>query len=195
MLFRSLWANALLLRKPQYFPTHTYEARINTPLRGEWDLESSILNVDPGTGRRRQLSPHFALVDARAPAFVRPYLAEGWNQVESAPGSIERWQWTQGAATLRLENPGTAPLSVTVMLDGWSPVPGCTIQLQLGAASAVPVAVGAQRGRVDLGSVVVPPGNSVLTLRLAQPALQEPGPEGRRLGICVFGLRLVTRPL
>jgi hypothetical protein len=192
-MWSRLWANALLLRKPQYFPTHTYEGRINTPLKGDWDLESSILAVDPGPARRRQLSAHFALVDARAPAFVRPFIADGWNQVESAPGSLDRWQWTQGTATLRIENPGPVPLSVAVTLDGWSPVPGCTVQLQLGASSAMPVAVGAQRGLVDLGAVVVPPGGSVLTLRLAQPALQESGPAGRRLGICVFGLRLVPR--
>ena len=102
-MWSRLWANALLLRKPQYFPTHTYEGRLNTPLRGEWDLESSVISVDPGPDRRREVSPHFALVDARAPAFIRPFVADGWNQAESTPGSLDRWQWTQGTATLRVE--------------------------------------------------------------------------------------------
>jgi hypothetical protein len=193
-MWSRLWANALLLRKPQYFPTHTYEGRINTPLRGEWDLESSVLSVHPGPGRRRELSPHFALVDTRAPAYLRPELAEGWNQVESTPGALDRWQWTQGTATLRLENPRATPVRVAVMLDGWSPVAGCTLQLLVDGKDAVaPVAVGAQRAPVALGEVLVPPGRSVLTLRMAQPPVQEDGTAGRRLGVCVFGVRLTTR--
>ena len=40
-----LWANALMLRKPQYFPTHTYEGRLNTPLKGEWDFNGGMLKV------------------------------------------------------------------------------------------------------------------------------------------------------
>jgi hypothetical protein len=193
-MWSRLWANALLLRKPQYFPTHTYEGRLNTPLRGEWDLESSVISVDPGPDRRREVSPHFALVDARAPAFIRPFVAEGWNQAESTPGSLDRWQWTQGTATLRVENPSTAAVRVAVTLDGWSPVAGCTLQLLVGAeASGAPVAISAQRGRVALGEVLVPAGNSVLTLRMVQPPLQEGGANGRRLGVCVFGLRLTTR--
>nr|MBP8257934.1 hypothetical protein [Opitutaceae bacterium] len=33
-----LWANAFLLHRAQYFPTHTYEGRFNTALKGDWDL-------------------------------------------------------------------------------------------------------------------------------------------------------------
>ncbi|MEY4938759.1 MAG: hypothetical protein RIQ93_494, partial [Verrucomicrobiota bacterium] len=42
-MWSRLWANSFLLRKPHYFPTHTYEARRNTPLRGEWNLESGLI--------------------------------------------------------------------------------------------------------------------------------------------------------
>lgn len=37
-MWSRLWLNALLLKKAQYFETHTYEARLNTEMKGEWDL-------------------------------------------------------------------------------------------------------------------------------------------------------------
>jgi hypothetical protein len=46
-MWSRLWANHFLLRKPQYFPTDTYEARWHSPLRGEWDLESGVVAVAP----------------------------------------------------------------------------------------------------------------------------------------------------
>src|SRR5260370_4885521 len=42
-----LWANAFLLRKAQYFAIHTYEGRLNTALRGEWNLSDSVLHLAP----------------------------------------------------------------------------------------------------------------------------------------------------
>jgi hypothetical protein len=43
-----LWANVFLLRKPQYFQTETYEGRRRTPLRGEWDLNGGLVQLDVG---------------------------------------------------------------------------------------------------------------------------------------------------
>jgi hypothetical protein len=190
-----LWANALLLRKPQYFVTDTYEARWHTPLQGDWDLESGLIAVNPGTGARRQLSPHYALVDTRGPTYVRAELADGWHPGEFDPKNGERWNWTKGVATLRIENPQAAPLAVTVTLDGWSfeGEPALTVIGGDGVASQ-PLELGGQRVRAQFSPVTVPPGVSMLTLHPSRPPMAEgAGAGARKLGVCVFGLTLDVR--
>jgi hypothetical protein len=44
-MWERLWANAFLLKKPQYFQTTSYEARWATPLKGEWDLRNGLVRV------------------------------------------------------------------------------------------------------------------------------------------------------
>ena len=194
-MWSRLWANQFLLRKPQYFLTDTYEARWHSPLRGEWDLESGIVAVKPSDDTRRQVTPHYALVDTRSPHFLRASPGDGWHQDEFDSKTGDRWQWTQGDATVRVENPQNQPQVVAVTLDGWSfgGEPGLALIDDRGVA-ARPVEVGTQRGRVLLGEVVVPPGNSVLTLRPSRPAVPEDASGGsRKLGICVFQLQLAVQ--
>ncbi len=190
-----LWANALLLRKPQYFPTDTYEARWHTPLRGDWDLESGLIAVNPGAGGRRQLSPHYALVDTRGPTYLHAAVGDGWHPGEVDPKSGEHWQWTKGEATLWIENPHATPLAVSLTLDGWSfeGEPALRLIGSDGAAS-LPLELGGQRVRVQFSPVTVPPGSSVLTLRPSRPPMAEgAGAGARKLGVCVFGLTLDVR--
>lgn len=190
-MWSRLWANAFLLRKPQYFPTHTYEGRLNTPLRGDWDLESGIIAVKPPGEAHRQVTAHYALVDTRSPQYFRASLGEGWHQKEFEPKTGERWQWTKGDATLRIENPQGHPLTVVCTLDGWSLGIERDLSLVSGTdAMAAPVRVGSQRSRVRLGAVTVPPGVSMLTLHSPQPAVPAGPDDARSLGLCVFGLEL-----
>src|SRR5205807_1674820 len=56
-MWSRLWANEFLLRKPQYFLTHTYEGRLNTTLRGEWDLEGGLLALRLPDGARKEITP------------------------------------------------------------------------------------------------------------------------------------------
>jgi hypothetical protein len=190
-MWSRLWANAFLLRKPQYFPTHTYEGRLNTPLRGDWDLESGIITVKPPGDAHRQVTDHYALVDTRSPQYFRASLGEGWHQEEFEPKTGERWQWTKGDATLRIENPQGHPLTVVCTLDGWSLGIERDLSLVGGTdAMAAPVRVGPQRSRVRLGAVTVPPGVSMLTLHSPQPAVPAGPGDARSLGLCVFGLEL-----
>ena len=85
-MWERLWANAFLLKKPHYFPTDTYEARWHTELKGNFDFEGGVVALKlPGAGRR-ELSPHYALVDTRSDGFVRVSLTDGWSEQEQAPG-------------------------------------------------------------------------------------------------------------
>jgi hypothetical protein len=190
-MWSRLWANAFLLRKPQYFLTHTYEGRLNTPLRGDWDLESGIMTVKPPGDARRQVTAHYALVDTRSPQFLRATIGGGWYQEEFDRKTGERWQWTQGDATLRIENPHGYPLAIVCTLDGWSLgiERGITLTGGMGSAPA-PVQVGTQRTRNRLAAVVVPPGVSTLTLHSPQPPVPAGPGDARSLGLCVFGLEL-----
>lgn len=180
-----LWANAFLLRKEQFFLTHTYEGRRNTPLRGEWDLEAGVVTLQAPGEARRQISPRFALVDTRAPTFVRVMPASGWHAPERTGG--EQWQWTKGDATLLIDNPQAHALTLACTLDGWSPAERrVTLQAEGGGARSA-VKIGPQRAKIVLPPVVVPPGRSTLVLRSDTPPTTVAS-DPRRFGVGVFRL-------
>ena len=191
-MWSRLWANEFLLRKPQYFLTHTYEGRLNTPLRGEWDLVSGLIAVKPPGDARRQVTPHYALVDTRSPQYLRASFGDGWHAEEQALKSGEPWRWTKGDATWRIENPQSHPLTVVCTLDGWSfGERDLTLAATDGEATSAQH-LGAQRTKTTFAAITVPSGVSTLILRSAQPAAVPPG-DVRALGVCVFGLELEVR--
>ncbi|MBL9201324.1 MAG: hypothetical protein JNL39_12505 [Opitutaceae bacterium] len=188
-MWSRLWANAFLLRKEQFFLTHTYEGRRNTPLRGEWDLEAGVIALQAAGEARRQITPRFALLDTRAPAFVRVMPDAGWHAPEQDRG--EHWQWTAGVGTLLVDNPQPHALTLACTLDGWSPVErGVTLQHD-GAEARPFVAIGKQRAKIALPPVTVPPGRSTLVLRSEAPPATIPG-DPRKLGVAVFRLSVVA---
>jgi hypothetical protein len=194
-MWSRLWANEFLLRKPQYFLTHTYEGRLNTPLRGDWDLEASrIAYLLPGDGRR-QLTPRFALVNARDPKFVRVLIGDGWNPEEQIFGWGERWQWTGRDATLRVDNPHPYPVALVATLDGRS-FGERDVQLALlgQEKEAHRVHLTEQRAKTVFPSVTVPPGRSTLVLHSVQPAAGPTGDDARQLAVCVFRLYFAPAP-
>jgi hypothetical protein len=187
-MWSRLWANEFLLRKPQYFLTHTYEGRLNTPLHGEWDLEGGRVGfVLPGDATR-QITPRFRLVNTRDPRFVRIIIGDGWNLEESIPNSTERWQWTDRDALLRADNPHSYPVAVTATLDGRG-FGERDVQLSVAgqAGSHATVHVTEQRAKTIFPPVVVPPGRSMIVLHSVQPAATPAG-DPRHLAVCVFKL-------
>jgi len=194
-MWSRLWANAFLLRKPQYFPTHTYEGRLNTPLRGEWDLEGGVVAVHLPDAARREIAGRFALVDTRHPAFFRVDPGDGWHPEEYAPAGGERWQWTRGRATLRVQNPHAYPLRIEGALDGWS---ATERRVTLGLNGAPPkldsARMGPQRSRVTFPPVEIPPGESTLVLDSPEPPARVPG-DPRQFGVSVFRLHLTPQPV
>ncbi len=194
-MWSRLWANALLLKKPQYFLTDTYEGRWHTALKGEWDLEGGFIMVKPTEGARREVGARAAIVDTRGADFVRVTLGDGWNGEES--DARTRWVWTKGEATLRVENPHAWPVRATVTLEGWS-LGGRDLMLVVVGAEGGGVGgarnLGAQRVKTVFPEIVVPPGGGTVVLRSVQPWMAAgTGGEARALGVCVFGVEFVTR--
>jgi hypothetical protein len=184
-MWSRLWASAFLLRKEQYFLTDTYEARWSTPLRGEWDLEAGLVSLRLAGEGRRQITPRYALVDTRHPGFLRVSPKDGWYPEESAGRSVERWQWTKGDATLQVENPHPYALELSCTIDGWSPVPLVISMSGESSAAEVDTEVSVSRGVRQFKPISVPPGKSLLKLKLSRPPTAVSG-DPRLLGVSVF---------
>lgn len=191
-MWSRLWANAFLLRKAQYFPTHTYEGRRNTPLRGDWDLEGGRISLLLRDDARRQITPRFALVNARDGHFVRLVPGPGWHAEESLPGGTVRWQWTDTEARIEVDNPQGRPLRLAGRIDGHAWGARQVSFALAGADSVGNVEIGAARMRTALPTVTVPPGHSTLVLRSVEPATVAGPGDPRRLALCVFRLEFTV---
>jgi hypothetical protein len=191
-MWSRLWANVFLLREAQYFPTHTYEARRNTALRGDWDLEGGLLRVDLPDDAQRAVTPRFALVDARHPAFVRITLGEGWYPEEFVHPASEHWAWTQVTAVLRVENPHPYPVTAVATLDGWSAAPRTLTLAGPDGVAGPAVQLGPRRGTVTFAPVLLPPGASTLRLQSPEPPTLVAG-DSRPLSAGVFHFTLAPR--
>ncbi len=183
-----LWANAFLLRSRQYFPTHTYEARRPTELRGTYDLLDGLVRLrGPGGAGPVFESAHYALVDRRAPWFLEVGFGPGWYDPETHGDSM--WRWSSGAPRLSLHNPATTPRRVRVLLE-------------LRAATSVEARLMFEegevwRGRVDperrqyeAGVLTLPPGISTLVIEAIDAAPVAVGPDPRPLFVALFGITL-----
>jgi len=193
-MWSRLWANAFLLKKPQYFLTDTYEGRWHTDLKGAWDLGGGMIAVKPAESRRRQLTPSAALVETGGADFMRVTLGDGWHLEESDAKTGTRWTWTKGEATLRVENPHAWPVRIRGTLDGWS-LGARDLRLTVeGQADAGAVRnLAGQRVKTEFPEVVVPSGRSTIVVRSVQPWMAPNAGDSRTLGLCVFGIEFATR--
>ena len=190
-MWSRLWANSFLLRKEQYFQTHTYEGRRDTPLRGDWDLEGGPVAIMLPGDARREITSRFALVNTRDPLFVRAEPADGWHAPERAP-QTEWWQWTAGEATIRLSNPQDRYLALHCTLDGWSPVERRLSLIRAGGEPRPWIRVEEQRALRTLPVLGVPTGESMLVLRTDEPPYFSPD-DPRPLGVSVFRFRITPK--
>jgi len=192
-MWERLWANAFLLRRPQYFETHTYEGRLNTPLRGEWDLTGRMIAVELPEGDSVTVDPHYSLQRVDSRYFIRAVRGSGWFPSERIPRTSIIWHWTGDDAHVVLTNPHSFPITAGVRIDVTSLVPR---QLELwkqgtkiGSARTSP-----QRTTVKLPAITIPPGVSEFSLRPDRPAAR-PGPgDDRLLSFSIFGVRLDVQP-
>lgn len=191
-MWSRLWANAFLLRKEQYFETHTYEGRLNTPLRGEWDLQGGVMRLHLPGAARRELSPVFAIVDTRDARFVRARPAEGWHAAERSYVGAEVWEWTSGEAVIRFDNPQGRAVELECGLDVSSPTGQDVFLVDGTGVERGRATLSPGRQRVKLGRLVVPPGASTVVLRNSQPPFRTEG-DPRLLGVCVFAFTLTPR--
>ena len=191
-MWSRLWANAFLLRKPQYFLTHTYEGRLNTPLRGEWDLDGGLVSVDLPDGGSLRINPRFSLVRVSSPYYVRAELADGWYDEERLPRSSLRWRWSSGSAGMDLVNPGKSSLRTALELDGEALSPR-ELQVWAGDREIASARLGTRRSDIRTPPFDVPPGTTRLELRSDVPPMRPSGGDSRLLGFKVYGLVVEVR--
>jgi hypothetical protein len=222
-MWSRLWANAFLLRKPQYFANHTYEARRDSPLRGEWDLLSGLISIRlpntpdglpdsldvgrdltargdmrwprPGpTGPGPEEGPlPFSLVDTRSPYFLRASLADGWYDVERLPRAGLRWRWTRGDAAIRVQNPHPYPLSMALRLNVRS-LEERSVQLSARGEPLRMFRVGLQRRVVRVPAIEILPGETILEFRLNDLPAKPGAGDDRNLGFAAYGIELSVQP-
>ncbi len=188
-MWSRLWANAFLLRRAQYFETHTYEGRRNTELKGHWDLVcgESLLQVrrvrpDAGTAR---LSPPYQLRRVGEVAEWTVEWGRGWYGLEHTPEE-GGWRWAEPGAVLVV---GAArderPRTLEVQLTARSVVPR-ELQLRQEGRILASVQLGAKRERVTFGPMTLPAGRVELRLDSPTPAVSF-GEDPRALLVCVYG--------
>jgi hypothetical protein len=184
-MWSRLWANAFLLRRPQHFETHTYEARRDTPLRGAWDLQGGVVGAGPAHGRL-ELSPRFTLVPAGG---LRAVATAGWFPVEQAPAGGRPWQWMGPEAELEVRNPGDTAIPVTFTLHarGWG-ARTLTLRPADGPAPGAALPLGEEETALVWRGLVAPPGVSRWVLASAEPARRAGGRDPRDLAVQVFRL-------
>lgn len=189
-----LWANALMLRKPQYFLTHTYEGRLNTPLRGEWDFNGGILQVRvPGTDDE-VINRRFSLIRTAGPNFVRAALGEGWYGIERLRGrQTTLWNWTKGDAALELENPQDHPLKVVLHFMARSLVHR-DMQIWVGGIQLRTVRLDTELNPVRVPTIYIPPGKVTVWLRSSLPPTRASAHDERLLGFAAYGIVVDVRP-
>jgi hypothetical protein len=192
-MWSRLWANAFLLRKAQYFETHTYEGRRNTPLRGDWDLEGGMVSVLLPGNERRQITPRFALVNARDPRHLRLGTGDGWHGLEYLPGSPERWQWTARDATVIIDNPSGDARQVRCTIEARSFGERDLSLRSAGGGPGTPeVRLGEARAKLSFGPFLIPGGRSEWVLHSAQPAARASPDDPRLIAVCVYNLAIAA---
>lgn len=189
-----LWANAFLLRKPQYFQEHTYEGRINTPLRGEWMLTDGFISVAlPGKGESFRVTQGFNLVDQRSPQFIRAKLGDGWYGGEFSHRPFARWRWSMGNAHVIVENPHPYALTVSAEMTARSIGPR-ELQIWRDGIKLQSALLTRETRPAHFAPFTLPPGLSILEFRSDRPP-EPPGPtDGRKLDFALYGIRLDVRP-
>jgi hypothetical protein len=185
-MWSRLWANAFLLRRPQYFETHTYEARRDTPLRGAWDLQGGVVGAGSPEQGRRELSPRFALVPAGS---LRAVAATGWFPVEQGPAGGRPWQWIGPEAEVEVRNAGAAavPVTFTLQARGWG-ARTLTLRPADGSAPGPALPLGETETALVWRGLVAPPGVSRWVFASAEPARPAGGEDPRALAVQVFRL-------
>jgi len=185
-----LWANAFLLKKPQYFLTHTYEGRKNTPLKGEWDLRDDVLRTLPAS------PDDFVVINARYYALrnaagepVGAQWGAGWYAEERQ--GRERWRWATGEAGIALANPRPQALRARLTLRVRAVSPrDLVLRIEGSYLGARPLAGPLQE--VMFEDVVIPPGKSVLKLTSSKPPASPSPGDARLLSVALYGFELRT---
>lgn len=188
-----LWANQFLLRKPQYFPTHTYEGRRNTPLRGKWDLNGGLVQVRLPGADSIELNSRFSLARCDSPWHLRATWGRGWHGVETFHSRRKvRWNWSGPVGELLIENPQPWELRARLRLRVRS-LESQQVGLAINGWPVDTIEVGETETEIFSAPLQFPLGNSILSLHAARSHRRGPG-DPRSLGLAVYGVVLEVIP-
>jgi hypothetical protein len=188
-----MWANVFLLRKPQYFVTHSYEGRLDTPLRGEWDLSDSLVRTVPARpGDSVAVNERFHLVRAGTHGLVLAAFTTGWYETERRERAV--WRWTAGGdARLVLSNHTGVPRRMQVTLRAQAVTPR-QLRMRLNGRALGVQPVGLEIGTFDFGEIMLPPGDSELALQTSEPSRPAGDGDNRNLSVAVHEVTLRELP-
>jgi len=183
-----LWANYFLLRKPQYFPMRTYEARAVTPLRGDWDLRDTFLMVEPSQKRDAvEINDWYYLIDRRGETFLEVRLHSGWHPPER--NRWEAWCWAAGSPQIAVTNPHDAPLAAELEFSARSLNPR-DLQVRAGDDLVWVGKLGSSLQNAQGIAVRFPPGRSLLHFDTSESAVSSGPDESRALTFALYRLRV-----
>lgn len=189
-----LWANALMLRKPQYFPTHTYEGRINTALKGQWDFDGGLLQVKIPAPDCEVIGRRYTLVRENSPYLLRATLGQGWYGTELSRGrQTQLWNWTKGDAALELVNPQDRPLKVVLQFMARS-LTRRDMQIWVSGIQLRTVGLDTELRPVRVPTIYIPPGKVTVWLRSSVPPTRASARDQRLLGFAAYSIVLDVRP-
>ena len=185
-----LWANAFLLRKAQYFAIHTYEGRLNTALKGEWNLSDSVLHLAPLRMEDfRRINERYHLVRAAAPGLLQANFADGWYAGERSGSS--RWRWSGGRGRILVVNPTGAPVRAELRLRVRALAPReLTLRLEQHVIGGQLLAGSLQE--VVFENFRLQPGGTVLSLASEATAAGPGAGDARTLAFALYDFELHT---
>jgi len=182
-----LWANAFLLRKPQYFLTHTYEGRLNTALKGEWNLTDSFLHSIPlHTEDWIVINARFHAERVAAPGFIQANFADGWYAEEA--GENRRWRWSNGNGNIVLINPAAVPVQAKLQLE----VRGLTprhLKLRTELHVVADYNLDGSVQKINVNQLLLQPGRNVLSL-VSEPGNSSNPADSRLLAVALSAFEL-----
>ena len=188
-----LWADAFLLRTPHYFAESTYEGRNVTPLRGEWDLKYSLLQVFPSSGADyHELGRNFQLVRPLAISALRAEFGLGWYAFENFV--TDQWRWTRGPGQIILTNTQAVPVRARMRLMVQGLHGEDALEVSCDAQLLQAARISSEASWMEPVYLTLPPGASILTLSPAKNNRQQAGVDPRKLGIGLHRLELHLLP-
>ncbi|MCX6954028.1 MAG: hypothetical protein NTV51_17910 [Verrucomicrobia bacterium] len=188
-MWSRLWANAFLLKKPQYFLTDTYEGRWHTALKGEWDLQGGLVAVTLPEGASVQVSPHHQLTRRANENWVKAEFGAGWNGEEFLPGTTERWRWSKRAGEIVVENAHAQSRKVALRVEARGLKAG-EVVVKAGGAVVGRAAVTEARGVLRIEGLTAGPGRTIFSLESGDG--RNLAVDSRELGVCVWRVEIVV---
>jgi hypothetical protein len=159
-------------------------------LRGEWDLNGGTVQVRlPGS--KAATNPYFSLASTRDPFFLRARDADGWYDFEQNARAGKRWRWTQGVATIVIENPQHYPVLTTWYIHDISSLKDRDFQMSVaGKPVGQTVAVGKEPREIVISSVLIPPGETPVQFSTSSPLTLAGNGDTRLLGFRIDGIQI-----